>query len=144
MTPLVRPGSILWFERLLLASIVIRPIYLIGRWEDLTLRAGQAFPVGLLIALAALTILIPLILGWLVARRASRVAAWLVEIWIVAGLLIYASSMVPMGLHWDMLMHPAFAIAVLSLAAGIALLLPESRRWLAGRPGFADLERDFS
>ena len=145
MTSLIRPGSIRWFERFFLASIVLRPIYLIGRWEDLTFGSElSGLPVGILIALAALTILIPLLLGWLVARRASRIAAWLVAIWIVAGVLTYASSVIPGGLHWDMLVHPAFVIVVFSLAAGFALVLPESRRWLAQRPGFADLERDFS
>ena len=142
---MIRPRSIIWFERLFLASIAVRPIYLIVRWELLTFRSEQSgVPIGVLIALVALSFLIPLTLGWLAARRASRMAAWLVAIWILVIVLVYASSMVPVRWRWGILTDPAFAIFVLSVAAGIALFLPESRRWLARRPGLADLEKEFS
>lgn len=102
MTRLARPLSIIWFERLFFASVALRPIYLVVRWEELTYRVAAIGGIseGIIGAAATASVLIPALLGWYTARRASRIGAFFVLTWILATALVYATDVIPVGLHW--------------------------------------------
>ena len=79
----MRPASIVLFEKLYIATIVIGLIGVVLSWNSLTAMA-QAQPgvtasvgSGILIGALVFGFLIPLLLLYFIARRASNVAKWI-------------------------------------------------------------------
>lgn len=143
---LARPLSIIWFERLFAAALVARSVNLWLTWDTLKdmlryeLRDVPEF-IGLATPIVALLLLAWL--GWMVARRGSRIAAWTVALWMTLSILLFLRSIADEWRFWDRVTLSAAAVTLFWIAALIALVLEPSRRWLAGRPASSDLERDF-
>jgi beta-lactamase regulating signal transducer with metallopeptidase domain len=94
--------------------------------------------------LAAVGILVPLFLGWLTARRGSRVAAYVIGLWLVVTISLFATQLLSGVFVMSANTALASFLAFLAVGAIMALLHRESRRWLANRPGLQDLQQGFS
>jgi hypothetical protein len=144
---LTRPRSILWFERLYFAAILLRALNLSLAWPVFRSRLRADYPDwpnAAVLLLAAIVLIVQLTLGWLAARRRSRVAAVLILFWILYVVVTFVADLARNGFGLGRHMLVADLVVLLAVAAMVMLLLPESRRWLSGRPGLSDLERDFS
>lgn len=135
-----------WFDIPFLAgALVLRPVNLYLGWQGFTFDlSNRDVPASALVGLAAFGIFIPLALWWLASRRRSRVAAWLIVLWVGFNLASYALSLWEGRFEWGPNTALALAILGLCVVACIALFHPDSRRLRAGKPTAADLERDFS
>ena len=79
-----RPPSIVWFERLFLLGLLITSIAMVTSFDTLVARveadpalAGLGVGRGAVIAISAISLLLPLVLWYFIARRASAFAKWL-------------------------------------------------------------------
>jgi hypothetical protein len=129
-----RPASIVWFERLYIASLVI-PMVLLAAvaaqgWD--LIRTG-AVPLGFLVGGLALGFVLPLALVLLVSHRRSVVAKWL----LIAVFAIEAIATVPdyrSGNDLDLSLV-ALIVTAMQAVAILRLFSGSARAWLAGRPG---------
>lgn len=133
----MRPRAIQLFDRLYLASIALSVIATIIGWDSLVAQAQSVEGAEQMAAMvtggvAAVVYVIELLLWYLVARRGSVVAKWLV-------IVLFALNL------WGVLDTVSWAMqgslaAVLTLASivvqavAIAMLFrPDARDWFAGR-----------
>ncbi len=84
----MRPPSIVWFERLFLLSLLIASIAMVTSFDTLVAQveadpalAGLGWGRGAVIAISAISLLLPLVLWYFIARRASAFAKWLLVVW---------------------------------------------------------------
>lgn len=131
----VRPASIVRFERLYLASFVVSLLGWAFSWQSTadrlaidpkTAAFGWLLPVALLLSCA-----ITLALWYLVARRASLAAKWVVTI--LTGLatlrFVINLSVVFRGSVPVVAMLLSGAIVVLGIVATLQLFRPDARAW---------------
>lgn len=88
-----RPKSILWFERLYGASILVSIVDIAMQWDDLTLEDefGSETQMLFVVAVALVMIVtyaIVLTLWYFVAYRASKIAKWLLLVVSVVSLVL--------------------------------------------------------
>jgi hypothetical protein len=141
-----RPASIRWFELLFLVAYALRllNIYLAraAMSARIALQAERtSWPAT--IALFAFGILVPVLGAWLAARRANRVAAWLLVIWMILDVSAFAASILLHGTSFGPTTKVALLTCALYLASAIALFMPASRAWLARRRAPAETADDF-
>lgn len=143
---MTKPPSIIRFQRFWFGSTILWAIGTRLAWDrtrNALLANPQTAPVadlaqwGSVIAVAVVTLL----LWWLVARRASRTAKWLVvALAAVAGVRI---ALIGGGLLLGRAFHPlsqgAFTLAgVLTIASAAILFRPDARAWFG--EGAAEVE----
>jgi hypothetical protein len=132
----MRPRSIVLFEQLFLASLVLSLVPLVlgygaatAAWNnDPNVRLvglGNGFLVGAMVVDYAVFLL----LWFLVARKESNVAKWL----LVAGIALSLVAL-PSILEgpWTVLTILSFAVYVLEIAALAFLFKADARAWLKG------------
>ena len=131
----MRPKSIAMFERVFLASLVIALINSVLSWDDMTAAlarepAAAGFGNGLLVASIALSLLVPLVLWYFIARRASRIAKWILVILTVANFAVFVDQIGtnPGGVT----MMLGTAVLVLQIYAVWHLFKADAVAWLAG------------
>lgn len=142
----MRPASIVWFERLYLGSLALGLVSSAFNWSSLT-AAAEATPgasgfIGspaFMLSVMAFSLAISLVFWYLIARRGSKVAKWIVTIFTVLGVL---------GLPGT-LSNPAFGPSIiafslintlLQLAAVVCLFRPDTVDWFNGkRPADPDV-----
>jgi hypothetical protein len=121
----VRPSSILWFERLYLASLALTLAIVARAWE--AIRAGVIPPTTLLFGLG-FAIGLPLVLTLLVSRRRSVVAKWVLVAIFTIGLIANGLTYRP-GARLTLLLVALSLIAMQAIAVAL-LFMPSARAWL--------------
>ena len=136
-----RPASIVLFEKLYIAVIVIGVIGVALSWNSLSAMAGAQPGVpasmgsGILIGALIFGFLIPLLLLYFIARRASNVAKWIFVVLTAFGVYSFiaglANPMMPKGL----LLAVNVVSLVLTLYCAWLLFRPDAKAWLENKGG---------
>jgi len=132
----VRPNSIVWFERLYLGAWLVGLISLGVNWgttqaalEPATKMLGSGAITNMVIAGVAIGALITFVLWYFVARQGAVVAKWIVVVLFVLSLLgipgtirMFSNGQALRGL---------FQVVVFLMQAGAVVMLfrPDSRVW---------------
>jgi uncharacterized membrane protein len=90
---MARPPSIVTFERCYLATIIIGVVNSILNWQRMQAmpqvqRAAEGIGSWYIMALSALTVIVPLALLYFAARRSSVVAKWIITIFFALALIL--------------------------------------------------------
>lgn len=140
----MRPNSIILFERLFLGSLVIGIINAYLSW-DTTMDALAADPntaglgAGFTYGVLAFSFGTNLLLWFLVARKASKVAKWILIVFFGIGLIAMPSSL---GTLSPLSAAVAVVITVMQGVGLFMLFRPEAKKWFAGEKT-VDLEKTF-
>ncbi len=143
----MRPPSIIRVERLLIFSILIRPVNLglIGKHLLNVEALATLLPSrSVSIVPVVLGTLVSLVLCLLVSRYRSRIAAWLVGLWTVAAVGSFLVLWPNEGLFWNLALALSSIMMIAMISALLELVRPESRRWLSRQSEIDDLKQDFS
>ncbi|QJU58100.1 hypothetical protein HL653_10070 [Sphingomonas sp. AP4-R1] len=138
-----RPVSIVLFERLWIAALILGAVNMVVAWPmtlafyrqtGLFADLGVAPRFGLAL-IDAISLLIPLAVLVLVSRAASRIARWvalLLAAWalVVIGRMLGERDVVP-GSRGML----AVICVFLQVAGGAMLLRPDARAWMKGKRG---------
>lgn len=134
----MRPKSIVTFELLFVATLILGSLQVWFGWEYLQQVGSIGF--FLIVQIITFSMLGGLVL--LVSRKRSKIAMWIIITFTVAGLpMIYASisSSQIIGSIWIALLQTACQIT------GIVLLFfPSSRKWMATKNEDRNLAETFS
>lgn len=133
----MRPASIVMFERFFLASLALSVISVVlgyGAMMDELGRepalAQMGIGGGLVIGVVALGLVINLLLWFLIARKASNAAKWILVILTALGL---ASSLPSaLGGPWNLMTILGLASYALEIAAIVYLFKDDAKAWLKG------------
>ena len=131
----MRPQSIVNFERIVIAMVLLGVVSTYLSWERLVSYAeSQGFGSNFVIATQAIGLAVTLLLVWLIARKRNEIAKWVWVILIVFGLVVSIGGVVG-GIET---VRPSVALQalqwVLSLASLWFLFRPDSTAWfVAGR-----------
>src|SRR5688500_4539053 len=133
----MRPKSIVRFEQLYWASIVVSLIATVIGLEAMTRElasdlAGVGLGTGFVIGLVAVGMAISVLLWWLIARKASNVAKWILVVLTAIGLLSVSGSL--MG-SLDATTILGLASYALTIAAIVCLFRDDAKAWFAGGHG---------
>lgn len=135
----MRPQSIIRFEQLYWASIVLSLIVSIlgmdAIGEELAQEPGMAelgLGSGFVVGLVAIGLLISVLLWWLVARKASNVAKWILVVLTAIGLISLPGTLAG-GL--DLVTVISLLSYALSVAAIVCLFREDAKAWFAGSRG---------
>jgi hypothetical protein len=133
----MRPQSIVMFERLFLASLVLSVLSYFLSYDALVAqieREPGATQLGLgggfLIGSMVVGIAIYLLLWFLIARKASSVAKWILVVFVALGL----AFSVPAALAgpWDLALILGFVVYGLEVAALVYLFQSDAAAWFRG------------
>ena len=135
----MRPPSIVLFDRMFLASLIIGVINAVLSFDSMQAElaanpdtAALGWGSGMVIAIIAFSLLIPLLLWYLIAYRASGIAKWILVVLTVGGLLF-------MGIDLENLLSLAtigtLVVTVLQLVAIVMLFRPDAKSWFDGGAG---------
>ena len=131
----MRPQSIVLFDRLFLASLVLALINAALAYSTLVEEVeadpalaqigGGAIVIGVVLA----SLLIPLVLWYFIARRASNIAKWLLVALIAIG-LFFGNFSFSDGLSLPAIL--GLVVTLLQVVAIIMLFRADARAWLEG------------
>lgn len=129
---MVRPTSIVRFERLYLVTLLLGAVHTVVRWPALVAASSP----GVALVTQLVTFGLTLILVLLVARRRSRIAR----------IILVAAFLIGLPIAVEVLATGVFGLGswvvvaqiILQALALLLLFRPESRAWLA--PGSTGLE----
>ncbi len=153
---MLRPASIINFERLYLGSFVLWAINTFASWSTMRAMIANnpqvaANPMAgsvmgsMLGTSAIITAAVSLLLWWLVARKASVVGKWMVVVTEGIGALLALFSLVALatGKAPSMLLGLSSLVATgLAIAAAVMLFRPDARAFLGeGGPNVGDTFR---
>ena len=141
----MRPHSIIMFERLFLASLVLGALgVLLSYQEAVGLVAndpgmqqfglGSGVISGFVIGVVTVSYAIYLLLWHLIARRASNVAKWILVVLMVLGLL---SALPGLTGTWNSTFVLSLVVYALEILAIVYLFRPDAVAWFDGK-GQAD------
>lgn len=134
----MRPKPIILFERLYLLGIVVGVISNAVAWQGALARLAAARVDALsprtLLLLAIASLLLDLVLWHLAAHRASRVAKWILAVWIALGMIGLALGLARHAFVGGLVGMLTVITTVLKLAAIAQTFTPEARAWFARRP----------
>ena len=132
----MRPHSIVLFEKLYLAAIVIGILNTVLSWSQVNAMIAdpriQAAGMGSGTLMFGLIVglLIPILLWYFIARRASNVAKWIYVVLTALGLFGFLTSLAnPMASKGLIMLLGAVAM-VLQLYAAWLLFRPDAVAWL--------------
>jgi hypothetical protein len=136
----MRPASIVNFERLYLGAIVVGIINTILSWEQAkaTLAAQPNSAIlgpDFLYIVAALSILVPLLLWYFIAKKASVVAKWILVVLFLLG-LIGTLMTIQAGTYPQGIYAALTALTTLLQAGAVWMLFrPDAKAWFADGRG---------
>jgi hypothetical protein len=139
----MRPRSIILFERLFLAMVVLGLVNTGLAWETSVARLAvhpalrDVAPV-LVLAAAIVSTLIYALLWYLIARRASRVAKWIYLALVAVSLLSFGQQLLRIGFRGDAASLIATLVLALMIASAVMLFRRDAAEWLGKRTGAAD------
>ena|SRR5688572_18206977 len=134
-----RPASIVLFEKLYIAVIIIGVIGVALSWNSLSAMAEaqpgvpEAMGSGILIGALIFGFLIPLLLLYFIARRASNIAKWIFVILtafsVYSFIATLSNPMVPKGI----LLAVNVVSLILTLYCAWLLFKPDAKAWLESK-----------
>jgi hypothetical protein len=137
----MRPNSIVMFERLFLASLVVGVLnFVLGYDKAMAVIANDpnfqrvGAGSGLVIGLTAASYAVYLLLWHLIARKAANVAKWILVVFSIFGVIF---ALPALRGPWDLALLLAIAAHGLEVAAVLLLFRRDAVDWLNGR-GAAD------
>lgn len=136
----MRPQSIVNFERVVLASILLGIVNTGLIWDDLQAAvATTGMGTGLVLGIQAVTIGLYLLLIWFISRKGSPVAKWIYVVLCVIGLVF---GLLGLGeaarLYGTVPLVITVVQYVLSLVSLWLLFRPDSKTWFSDGRGPAD------
>ena len=134
----MRPESVVMFERLFLLSLALSAGALVVGYDDM-MRAVLSDPSmrqfgfgsGLIIGMIVASFAVYLLLWWLIARRASNVAKWILVVFVALGL---ASLPAVLTGPMSVLLLLNLAVYALEVAAVVFLFHADAKAWFRGEP----------
>jgi hypothetical protein len=128
---MVRPASMIWFERIMLCSFAMAFLSLVLTWDRL--KAGMPPDIhnaGVVMGvMTAILSGLVLLLLWLVSRRRSRIARWFYVLYYGLG-LVAAAFKPATALYWGIVPAVLTIAQYLCIAASLWLLFrPDARHW---------------
>jgi hypothetical protein len=135
----MRPPSIINFERLFLVAMALGVIDLVVGYETATEQltrepALRQLGIGgseLFIGISAAWLAVYLLLWFLIARKASNVAKWILVILSAIGAIFFVLSLTG---RWDLALLLTVAYYALELAAVACLFRADATAWLKAKP----------
>lgn len=131
----MRPNSIIQFERFYLAAIGVDVVNTILSWTDWQERAllhPQMFGEMTLPVTTAIGFAVSLLLWFLIARRRSNVAKWLLTLFVLLA-LVWTVYAIPMGRYALGLSGLLGVFSTVLQAYAVWLLFrADARRWFGG------------
>jgi len=135
----MRPASIVMFERLFLASLVLSVVSFIINYDsmirDLETQPGVAelgFGSGFAIGSMAIGLAIFLLLWFFIARKGSSVAKWILVVLLAISVISLPGML--MG-SWDLGVVLGLAVYALEIAATAYLFRADAAAWFRGERG---------
>ena len=132
----MRPQSIVMFERLFLGSLVLSLLTLAVGYDEMAATLAEdpgmqqlGLGSGFLIAMVTVSYAAYLLLWYLIARKASKPAKWILVVFTAIGVL---SALPALGGAWNWTMLVSLAVYALEVGAVICLFQPDARAWLGG------------
>jgi hypothetical protein len=136
-----RPASIVLFEKLYIAVIVIGVIGVALSWNSLSAIAGAQPGVpasaasGILIGALIFGFLIPLLLLYFIARRASNVAKWIFVVLTAFSLYSFVAGLANPVMPKGLLLAVNVVSLALTLYCAWLLFRPDAKAWLDSKGG---------
>lgn len=135
----MRPRTIIWFEDLLITSLLGPLLHLAAFWQEI--RAGVIPPRDVAVTLL-LTVAIPLVLALRASRYRSVIAKWMLVALLLIGLpgwfLRVSFQEMPV-----LLLGLGIVTALLQTAAVALLFTASARQWLGRTDAPPDLRQTF-
>ena len=123
----MRPTSIVLFERLFLLSLAIALVNGFLQYDALVAQVGNdpalaqlGWGSGAILVVMAISLLIPLLLWYFIARRASNIAKWILVVMTLLGLLFVNLDAGQLG---SLAGIASLAVTILQLVAIVLLFL---------------------
>lgn len=133
----MRPASIVLFERLFLASLVVSVASFVltyeqtmGLLESDPAMAGLGFGSSVILGLAIAGYAIYLLLWFLIARKASSVAKWILVVLVALSLI---SLLATLAAPWDLILLISAVVYALEVAAVVCLFNDDAKDWFSGK-----------
>ena len=126
MEEFLRPNSIVWFERIIIVTILLGIANSWLVWPQLISQASPAY----VLTIQAITLGILLGLTLLISRRRSRVAKWISIALFVVGLPVFLNGGNPGGLSGVI----SIIQLVLEVLAYCLLFAPSAMNWFRRDP----------
>jgi hypothetical protein len=134
----MRPHSILMFERLFLGSLALSTVASVLAYDDVLAElerdpamAQLGLGGGFLVGMLALGMAIFVLLWFLIARKASRVAKWILVVFVAVGLASLAVSLAD-SFTPDVNTLLSLSSYALEVAAVVYLFHADAVAWLRG------------
>ncbi len=135
---MIRPNSIVWFERLYLGSLVVGAINLVVTFDsaiaDLQTNeavAEMGWGAGAVLISFAISLAVSLLIWYFITRKGSVIAKWFMVAFTIIGLLGLGSVFSTLG-GLPMVLH--VAITALEVAAAAMLFRSDARPWFGSTP----------
>ena len=132
----MRPASIVMFERLFFASLVLSVVSFIIGYDAMTEQMANeptlqqvGIGSGLMVGTMVASLTIYLLLWFFIARKASSVAKWILVA--LLALSVIALPAMLMG-PWDLRMILGLAVYALEVVAAVFLFRPDAGAWFKG------------
>ena len=143
----MRPTGIVWFERLMIAAVILGGVYIAVSWHFLAATAELITPdptayIVRKLAMTACLFALMIVFTLLISRRRSKIA-----IWPLIAMLVYTLWILGHYIQDGRLTRypPIQAVQLLLFLTAISLLaLRSSRDWLQRRSSEPSLEETFS
>ena len=133
----MRPPSIIMFERLFLASLALSALSFALSYDSLIEQLARepglvelGLGSGFVIGTAVVGYAIYLLLWFLIARKASNVAKWVLVVFLALGLISLLGALAG---PWGLTMLIGLAVYALEIAAAVYLFRPDAAAWLKGK-----------
>lgn len=134
-----RPASIVLFEKLYIAVIVIGVIGVALSWSSLSAMANSQPGVsgsvgsGILIGALVFGFLIPLLLVYFIARRASNIAKWIFVVLTAFSVYSFIATVSDPAVPKGLLLAVNVVSLVLTLYCAWLLFKPDAKAWLESK-----------
>jgi hypothetical protein len=132
----MRPQSIEMFEKVYLGALAVSLLSVAISWNQTVLEFEARVPgSGPVLAAGAMAVgfAISLLLWWLIARRASNVAKWILVVLTAIGLFGFLSSLFMATVPKDLNFAMSAAANLLSVYAVWLLFRADAAAWLESR-----------
>ena len=134
----MRPKSIIMFERLFLASILLTALDAFSGFDETLARMEQdaamvslGWGASVLVITAVLYIAALLALVYFISRRASNIAKWILALITLLGLSALPRAF---ALQSGTELAVVVVAGLLGLAGVVFLFFPDAREWLGSKP----------